>query len=98
MTSNKSGYSEAFVLDLVAGSNRAGCCRKADRRWRQSGFQLRQELLWTRKSAISIYDTELPLKAGALPLLVRPQHAGLYPRCRAGCVGSPRAYQQEASG
>ena len=68
MTSNKSGYSEAFVWIWLPGAIEPVVAGKLTLDGDKLVFNYGKSYL-ERKNAISIYDTELPLKAGALPLL-----------------------------
>jgi len=68
MTSNKSGYSEAFVWIWLPGANDPVVAGKLTADGDYLVFNYGKSYLG-RKNAISIYDAELPLKAGALPLL-----------------------------
>jgi len=68
MTSNKSGYSEAFVWIWLPNAVEPVVVGKLTLDGDKLVFNYGKSYL-ERKNAISIYDTELPLKAGALPLL-----------------------------
>jgi serine/threonine-protein kinase HipA len=68
MTSNKSGYSEAFVWIWLPGVTESVVAGKLSADGNNLEFNYGKSYL-ERKSAISIYDAELPLKAGALSLL-----------------------------
>ena len=68
MTSNKSGYSEAFVWIWLPGATEPVVAGKLTADGDYLVFNYGKSYL-DRKNAISIYDAELPLKAGALPLL-----------------------------
>ena len=68
MTSNKSGYSEAFVWIWLPGAIEPVVAGKLTADGDKLVFNYGKSYL-KRKNAISIYDTELPLIAGALPLL-----------------------------
>ena len=68
MTSNKSGYSEAFVWIWLPGAIEPVVAGKLTADGDKLVFNYGKSYL-ERKNAIPIYDTELPLKAGALPLL-----------------------------
>ncbi len=68
MTSNKSGYSEAFVWIWLPGVTEPVVAGKLSADGDNLVFNYGKSYL-ERKSAIPIYDAELPLKAGALPLL-----------------------------
>ena len=85
MISNKSGYSEAFVWIWLPGATEPVVAGKLTADGDKLVFNYGKSYLG-RKNAISIYDTELPLKAGALPLL-----AGL---SMPGCIrdGAPDAW------
>ncbi len=67
MTSNKSRYSEAFVWIWLPGATEPVVAGKLSVDGGNLVFNYGKSYL-ERKSAISIYDAELPLKAGALPL------------------------------
>jgi len=67
MTSNKSGYGEAFVWIWLLGATDPVVAGKLTADGDYLVFNYGKSYL-DRKSAISIYDAELPLKAGALPL------------------------------
>jgi len=67
MTSNESGYSEAFVWIWLPGATDPVVAGKLSEDGDKLIFNYGKSYL-ERKSAISIYDAELPLKAGALPL------------------------------
>jgi serine/threonine-protein kinase HipA len=67
MTSNKSGYSEAFVWIWLPGVTEPVVAGKLSADGDNLVFNYGKSYL-ERKSAIPIYDAELPLKAGALPL------------------------------
>ncbi len=68
MISNESGYSEAFVWIWLPGATKPVVAGKLTADGDKLVFNYGKSYL-ERKNAISIYDTELPLKAGALPLL-----------------------------
>jgi serine/threonine-protein kinase HipA len=68
MTSNKSAYSEAFVWIWLPGVTEPVVAGKLSADGDNLVFNYGKSYL-ERKSAIPIYDAELPLKAGALPLL-----------------------------
>jgi len=68
MTSNNSRYSEAFVWIWLPGATEPVVAGKLSADGNNMVFNYGRSYL-ERKSAISIYDAELPLKAGALPLL-----------------------------
>ena len=68
MTSDKSGYSEAFVWIWLPGAIEPVVAGKLTLDGDKLVFNYGKSYL-ERKNAIPIYDTELPLKAGALPLL-----------------------------
>ena len=68
MTSNKSGYSEAFVWIWLPGATEPVVAGKLSADGNNLVFNYGKSYL-ERKSAISIYDAELPLKAGVLRLL-----------------------------
>ena len=68
MTSNKSGYSEAFVWIWLPGVTEPVVAGKLSADGDNLVFNYGKSYL-ERKSAISIYDAELPLNAGALHLL-----------------------------
>ena len=68
MISNKSGYSEAFVWIWLPGATELVVAGKLTADGDKLVFNYGKSYL-DRKNAIPIYDTELPLKAGALPLL-----------------------------
>ena len=68
MTSNKSAYSEAFVWIWLPGATEPVVAGKLTADGDYLVFNYGKSYL-ERKSAIPIYDAELPLKAGALPLL-----------------------------
>jgi serine/threonine-protein kinase HipA len=68
MTSNKSGYSEAFVWIWLPGAIEPVVAGKLTADGDKLVFNYGKSYL-ERHNAISIYDSELPLKAGALPLL-----------------------------
>ena len=68
MISNKSEYSEAFVWIWLPGAIKPVVAGKLTLDGDKLIFNYGKSYL-ERKSAISIYDGELPLKAGALPLL-----------------------------
>ena len=68
MTSNKSRYSEAFVWIWLPGATEPVVAGKLTADGDYLVFNYGKSYL-ERKNAISIYDAELPLKAGALPLL-----------------------------
>ena len=68
MISNESGYSEAFVWIWLPGAIKPVVAGKLTADGDKLVFNYGKSYL-ERKNAISIYDTELPLKAGALPLL-----------------------------
>lgn len=68
MISNESGYSEAFVWIWLPGAIKPVVAGKLTADGDKLVFNYGKSYL-DRKNAISIYDTELPLKAGALPLL-----------------------------
>ncbi len=68
MTSNKSGYSEAFVWIWLPGATEPVVAGKLSADGDNLIFNYGKSYL-ERKSAIPIYDAELPLKAGALLLL-----------------------------
>ena len=68
MTSNKSGYSEAFAWIWLPGATEPVVAGKLTADGDMLVFNYGKSYL-DRKNAISIYDTELPLEAGALPLL-----------------------------
>ena len=68
MTSNKSEYSEAFVWIWMPGEIEPVVAGKLTPDGNKLVFNYGKSYL-ERKNAISIYDTELPLKAGVLPLL-----------------------------
>ena len=68
MTSNKSRYSEAFVWIWLPGATEPVVAGKLTADGDYLVFNYGKSYL-DHKNAISIYDAELPLKAGALPLL-----------------------------
>ena len=68
MTSNKSEYSEAFVWIWLPGAIRPVVAGKLTLDGDKLVFNYGKSYL-ERKNAIPIYDAEIPLKAGALPLL-----------------------------
>ena len=68
MISNESGYSEAFVWIWLPGATKPVVAGKLTADGDKLVFNYGKSYL-DRKNAISIYDTELPLKAGALPLM-----------------------------
>jgi len=68
MISNKSGYSEAFVWIWLPGATEPLVAGKLTADADKLIFNYGKSYL-NRKNAISIYDAELPLKPGALPLL-----------------------------
>jgi serine/threonine-protein kinase HipA len=68
MISNESGYSEAFVWIWLPGATKPVVAGKLTADGDKLVFNYGKSYL-ERKNAISIYDTELPLKAGALPLI-----------------------------
>jgi serine/threonine-protein kinase HipA len=68
MTSNKSAYREAFVWIWLPGVTDPVVAGKLSADGDNLAFNYGKSYL-ERKSAISIYDAELPLKAGALLLL-----------------------------
>ena len=68
MISNESGYSEAFVWIWLPGATKPVVAGKLTADGDKLVFNYGKSYL-ERKNAISIYDTELPLKEGALPLL-----------------------------
>jgi serine/threonine-protein kinase HipA len=68
MTSNKSGYSEAFVWIWLPGAIEPVVAGKLIPDRDKLVFNYGKSYL-ERKNAISIHEAELPLKAGALPLL-----------------------------
>ena len=68
MTSNKSVCSEAFVWIWLPGATEPVVAGKLTADGVKLVFNYGKSYL-DRKNAISIYDTELPLEAGALPLL-----------------------------
>lgn len=68
MISNESGYSEAFVWIWLPGATKPVVAGKLTADGDKLVFNYGKSYL-ERKNAISIYDTELPLKAGTLPLL-----------------------------
>ena len=85
MISNKSGYSEAFVWIWLPGATEPVVAGKLTADADKLIFNYGKSYL-TRKNAISIYDAELPLKPGILPLL-----SGLF---MPGCIrdGAPDAW------
>jgi len=85
MTSDNSGYSQAFVWIWLPGATEPVVAGKLTADGDKLVFNYGKTYSG-RKNAISIYDTELPLKAGALPLL-----AGL---SMPGCIrdGAPDAW------
>ena len=68
MTSDKSGYSQAFVWIWLPGATAPVVAGKLTADGDKLVFNYGRSYL-ARKNAISIYDTELPLKTGVLPLL-----------------------------
>ena len=68
MISNESGYSEAFVWIWLRGATEPVVTGKLTADGDKLVFNYGKSYL-NRKHAISIYDAELPLKPGALPLL-----------------------------
>jgi serine/threonine-protein kinase HipA len=68
MISNQSGYSEACVWIWLPGATEAVVTGKLTADGDKLVFNYGKSYL-NRKNAISIYDAELPLKPGALPLL-----------------------------
>jgi len=68
MTSNKRACSEAFVWIWLPGATEPVVAGKLTADGVKLVFNYGKSYL-DRKNAISIYDTELPLEAGALPLL-----------------------------
>ena len=68
MISNQSGYSEAFVWIWLPGATEPVVAGKLTADADKLIFNYGRSYL-NRKNAISIYDAELPLKPGALPLL-----------------------------
>jgi serine/threonine-protein kinase HipA len=68
MISNESGYSEAFVWIWLPGTTEPVVAGKLTADGDMLYFNYGKSYL-NRKNAISIYDAELPLKPGALPLL-----------------------------
>jgi len=68
MISNESGYSEAFVWIWLPGATEPVVAGKLTADTDKFVFNYGKSYL-NRKNAISIYDAELPLKPGALPLL-----------------------------
>lgn len=68
MTSNKSGYREAFVWIWLPNAVEPVVAGRLTLDGDTLVFNYGKSYL-ERKNAISIYDTELPLKAGVLPLL-----------------------------
>jgi serine/threonine-protein kinase HipA len=68
MTSNKSGYREAFVWIWLPNAVEPVVAGRLTLDGDTLVFNYGKSYL-ERKGAISIYDTELPLKAGVLPLL-----------------------------
>jgi serine/threonine-protein kinase HipA len=68
MISKESGYSEAFVWIWLPGATEPVVAGKLTADADKFVFNYGKSYL-NRKNAISIYDAELPLKPGALPLL-----------------------------
>jgi serine/threonine-protein kinase HipA len=68
MISNETGYSEAFVWIWLPGATEPVVSGKLTADGDKLVFNYGKSYL-NRKNAISIYDAELPLKPGALPLL-----------------------------
>jgi serine/threonine-protein kinase HipA len=68
MNSNESGYSEAFVWIWLPGATEPVVAGKLTADADKLIFNYGKSYL-NRKNAISIYDAELPLKPGILPLL-----------------------------
>ena len=85
MISNQSGYSEAFVWIWLPGATEPVVAGKLTADADKLIFNYGKSYL-SRKNAISIYDAELPLKPGALPL----QSGLIMP----GCIrdGAPDAW------
>ena len=85
MISNKGGYSEAFVWIWLPGATEPVVAGKLTADEDKLIFNYGKSYLY-RKNAISIYDAELPLKTGFLPL-----QSGL---AMPGCIrdGAPDAW------
>jgi serine/threonine-protein kinase HipA len=85
MISNESGYSEAFVWIWLPGATEPVVAGKLKADAGQLIFNYGKSYL-NRENAISIYDAELPLKPGVLPL-----RSGL---AMPGCIrdGAPDAW------
>ena len=94
MTSN-TVYREAYVWIWLPGAADpvvAGLLTRVDNRL---AFNYGRSYL-ARRNAISIYEPELPLKAGALPLMPGLSMPSSYPRRIARRLGPPRHHQPHA--